>query len=389
MKLHLEPLAIAANVTQAAFCRLDTVLLTFGFLTMQYQQLTDDGDHAASISIISSLEKRWAAADQDIFIATVIVNPFFQANPFGRHPKFVVAGITELLGRLYTRFFLEEPPYSFNVELRDYLTSAGQYSELRPTCIMHKAMAQKQVHPAFASSHTGTHIILQDVPLEPLEVYRDLCFSSEPNSPFHRLAAHLLSVSANSATCERLFSVFGNTLTKLRNRMGTSTLSSIAELKMHVHNEHHLNSTKKRMKRMFSTRSKTALEEPVLSTAAQPSGSQPGSLASNEIMSSIDDDLDQSTHNPRPPGFRDFISDRPSAPIEDYELYDCHSSRGKMSLADLFNFGNQHWIGLYEECAKRSYEEELALYDLLNEDAATSDGMEVDVDETTADILIS
>ena len=108
MKLHLEPLAIAANVTQAAFCRLDTVLLTFGFLVMQYQKMTGKADRVASHSIILSLEKRWMAADQDIFIATVIVNPFFRAGPFGRHPRFVVSGIIELLERLYTRFFWEE-----------------------------------------------------------------------------------------------------------------------------------------------------------------------------------------------------------------------------------------------------------------------------------------
>lgn len=145
MKLHPEPLVIAANVTQAAFCRLDTVLLTFGFLVMQYQQMLDEEDCAASMSIISSLEKRWAAADQDIFIATVIINPFFRADPFGRNPRFVVAGIIELLGRLYTRFFLEEPPHAFNVELREYLTTAGQYSELHATCIRHKIQAQQQV----------------------------------------------------------------------------------------------------------------------------------------------------------------------------------------------------------------------------------------------------
>ena len=388
MKLHLEPLAIAANVTQAAFCRLDTVLLTFGFLVMQYQQMTDEADHAAATSIIYSLEKRWTAADQDIFIATVIVNPFFRADPFGRHPRFVVAGIIELLGRLYTRFFLEEPPHMFNVELRDYLTMAGQYSELRATCLRHKATVQQRVCFAF-NFYPGTQTNLQDAPLDPLEVYRDLSFSSEPHSPFHRLAARLLSVSANSATCERLFSVFGNTLTKLRNRMGTSTLSSIAELKMHVCNEHHLHSTKTRMKHMFATRSKTTRSDELsaLSVATQPPSPHPASPANDEVVvSSIDEDLD-GVRCPRP-GFRDFISDDHTAPAEDDKPPTHPSSRGKLSLSQLFNFENRHWVDLYAECAKGSYEEELALYDLLNEDAATGEGMEVDVDETTADILI-
>ena len=61
---------------------------------------------------------------------------------------------------------------------------------------------------------------------------------------------------------------------------------------------------------------------------------------------------------------------------------------GKMNLKQLFNFNDEHWLTLYEGCARRSYEEELSLYDLLNEDAATGDGMEVDVDEMMAEILI-
>ena len=141
MKLHLEPLAIAANVTQAASCHLDIVLLTFGFLIMQYQQLTDEDDHIASKSIISSLEKHWMAADQDIFIATVIVNPFYRADPLSRHPRFVIAGIIKLLGCLYTWFFLEDPPHSFNAELHNYLTAEGQYSQLCTTCVMHEIAA--------------------------------------------------------------------------------------------------------------------------------------------------------------------------------------------------------------------------------------------------------
>jgi hypothetical protein len=39
MEEHLEPLAIAANITQATNCRLDTVLLTFGYLVIRYQAM--------------------------------------------------------------------------------------------------------------------------------------------------------------------------------------------------------------------------------------------------------------------------------------------------------------------------------------------------------------
>lgn len=171
--------------------------------------------------------------------------------------------------------------------------------------------------------------------------------------------------------------------------MGTSTLSSIAELKMHVRNEHRLRSTKTRMKRMFATRSATTPTDELstLSTAAQPPSPPSVSPTSNEFaVPSIDEDPNHA--HPLRSGLHDIICDHNPAPTEDDEPPTYVSQGGKLSLGELFDFGNDHWVKLYEEHARRSFNEELALYDLLNEDAATGDGMEVDVDETTADILI-
>ena len=51
IKQHLERLAIAANITQSAFCRLDEVLLTFGALTITYADLRDrcGGDQSPAV----------------------------------------------------------------------------------------------------------------------------------------------------------------------------------------------------------------------------------------------------------------------------------------------------------------------------------------------------
>jgi hypothetical protein len=76
IKQHLELLAIASNITQASFCRLDTGLLTFGFLMMQYRNMTDEEDLDAANAIMESLERRWAVADQQIFIASIILTLF-------------------------------------------------------------------------------------------------------------------------------------------------------------------------------------------------------------------------------------------------------------------------------------------------------------------------
>ena len=45
-------------------------------------------------------------------------------------------------------------------------------------------------------------------------------------------------------------------------------------------------------------------------------------------------------------------------------------------------------MNLYDERAKKHLAEELELCELLNQDAATDEGAEVDVDEMTGDILI-
>ncbi|PBK83460.1 hypothetical protein ARMGADRAFT_1037846 [Armillaria gallica] len=47
IKNHLEPLAIAANVTQAALCHLDQVLLMFGQLYMHYTTALTELEDAA------------------------------------------------------------------------------------------------------------------------------------------------------------------------------------------------------------------------------------------------------------------------------------------------------------------------------------------------------
>ena len=137
MEHHLEPLAIAANVTQAASCHLDTVLLTFGSLVARYREMPHHKDIAACDAILGSLKKCWLVADQDVFIATVIVNPFFQALPFAPGPRFVVACMKTLLSSLYLRFFQSQPPNSSHTKIHDYLTASGRNSALGSSCQSH------------------------------------------------------------------------------------------------------------------------------------------------------------------------------------------------------------------------------------------------------------
>lgn len=151
MERHLKPLAVAANITQAAHCHLNTILLTFGFLVVQYRAMTDAEDLVGCIAILKSLEKHWLAADQDVFIATVIVNPFFRTTPFAPSLHFIITHIKSLPASLYLRFFNLQAPDAFYTELHDFLMGSGQYSVIEVTCARHLRTAMHTVCWVFPS----------------------------------------------------------------------------------------------------------------------------------------------------------------------------------------------------------------------------------------------
>jgi hypothetical protein len=129
---HLRPLAEAANIIQSAFCRLDTVLLTFGYLMVSYKAMIDPDDLPGVPAIMKSIEARWAKADQEIFIAAMILNPFYRREPLVATPMFNNAGITALLGRVFKRLRrTTEVPQEFYIELSNYLNLQGTYSNLK------------------------------------------------------------------------------------------------------------------------------------------------------------------------------------------------------------------------------------------------------------------
>ena len=159
--------------------------------------------------------------------------------------------------------------------------------------------------------------------------------------------------------------------------MGTSTLSSLAELKMHIRGEHQEKSTKIRIKHLFNNRSKnnplptaSLLQPPPFNPDPQ---NEPGAADSPTLPTS-----ETSTS-----GLRHLIPDG----TDDEPGFD--GTNSPIPLKNLFNFDTNHWANLYDECADKHLTDELELCELLNQDATTDeDAAEVDVDEMTSDILL-
>ncbi|EGO00225.1 hypothetical protein SERLA73DRAFT_72961 [Serpula lacrymans var. lacrymans S7.3] len=150
---------------------------------------------------LKSIEKCWEKSDQDIFIAAVILNPLYKASPFSSSVEFMTAaGVWELCSRLWMRFYKEEAPIQLYRELVSYLSNQDRYEKL-PDHIWRET--------ALAASENKS--------VDPMSIYIAMTNLVNPlPTPLECLARHLLTVSANSASCERLFSAFGLILTQLR-----------------------------------------------------------------------------------------------------------------------------------------------------------------------------
>jgi len=107
--------------------------------------MSDVDDLTGARSIMESIERRWAVADQQVFIAAVILNPFYQTKPFAPLAFLNNAGIEALLAHLWRQFYCAEPPDEFYAELREYLTHEGRYTNLIPHCARAHVEANRRV----------------------------------------------------------------------------------------------------------------------------------------------------------------------------------------------------------------------------------------------------
>ena len=105
MLTHLEPLATAIMVCQGSTMHADQVTLMFGKLAFHFTSLLgkDPIKHAPIQEILKSLRKRWANMDQDIFLLTMVLNPFISRKILCSH--MTVFTFVDIAVHLYQRIF--------------------------------------------------------------------------------------------------------------------------------------------------------------------------------------------------------------------------------------------------------------------------------------------
>lgn len=103
---------------------------------MKYKDEKMNQDEIGRSAIIKSIETRWAKCNQEVFVAAVIVNPFYQTMPFnvngGDSSLWLTrAELRALFSRLFRQFFQREPPTEFFTDMFEFLSSSGKFRRLR------------------------------------------------------------------------------------------------------------------------------------------------------------------------------------------------------------------------------------------------------------------
>ncbi|KAJ7781901.1 hypothetical protein DFH07DRAFT_728602 [Mycena maculata] len=187
-------------------------------------------------------------------------------------------------------------------------------------------------------------ILFQKQNPDPLVVYDMFSYPGHTTTdpPFIQLAKRILS---NLASCEHLFSVFGNTLTKLRNRLGTRTLSNMAELKMLICDEHiRSGESKDRLKRKFG---QDLASDATESLAVTPVPERSVPRSESPVLESEEPAIDPSAS--REDGeFASMAAEMEQMLQLDEDPADLLSLPGEnthisVEIADLFNFSNTDW----------------------------------------------
>ena len=204
-------------------------------------------------------------------------------------------------------------------------------------------------------------------------------------TPLAKLARCLFSVCVNSTSCEQLFSMFGITLSRLQSRLQPQVMTDLAEIHLHLRDEHlKTGQVKERMKQKMTSHHsqvvRDASGQPV-ATMATTTGSGSKDPSNNPQAQSelAEDDSDSGS-------LRRITSSLTCDDDDDDDDEDLNFTSRK--IADIFNYENSVWTEISKELAIRGLDDELELYMLIDLDAAGEDEPTMVDEMTQASLLL-
>ncbi|TFK78604.1 hypothetical protein K466DRAFT_507046, partial [Polyporus arcularius HHB13444] len=212
VEAHLKPIAIATNILQTPHTRLDHVLATLANLYRIYSSNTVEPDGSGM--------------EQEQFLLAMYFNPYTRGYCFNR--EFISgADLFDMAIRAFKRFFGCDPDPDFTAALLAYSQGKEEFSDARMMLESHQKLAEAR-----------------DITPDVAQIWKLIDRSNDPyeiccgRNGLAKLAIRILSITANSADVERLFSLFGLIHTKRRNRLYTTTVHNTAVVRMSRLREH-------------------------------------------------------------------------------------------------------------------------------------------------------
>ncbi|KAI0323704.1 hypothetical protein GY45DRAFT_1264165, partial [Cubamyces sp. BRFM 1775] len=205
---HLHPLTIATNLLQARHTRMDHVLLTLANLYRIYNS--------------DAVEPDGAGLDQDLFILAVFFNPYVRGYCFDR-VALPPAEINSMAENAFKRFFGTAPEPDFTDALIAYSQNAEEFTDKKMGLVAKEQSAREH----------GKDIDLVELwsRIDRSNETRAVCMG---RNGVVKLAIRILSVIANSAGVECVFSDFAQTHTKGRSRLNPDVVHNTSTVRLAV-----------------------------------------------------------------------------------------------------------------------------------------------------------
>jgi hypothetical protein len=144
VKIYLEPFTIATLVLQGPDAKLPVVPLTLGNLYHIFS--SPDVEANVRDTVHGSLEKRWAKADQDVFIAALLMHPYIRGHCLASGSSFLTpAGLYGILKQVYERVMRRPAELELHQAFRDYMAWEKEFAQAEMMLDDMKAMYAKAV----------------------------------------------------------------------------------------------------------------------------------------------------------------------------------------------------------------------------------------------------
>ena len=280
-------------------------------------------------------------------------------------------------------------PTELAENIEDYVNGTGIFKNLQHSVLQLINIADHEVSPLFWLNLVYQFIkYFQSKTPDLVKLFNDFTFPHQKPPPLIELATWILSVTANSASCEHLFSVFGDILTRKRNCLSANNLHTLAELKLHIQNELQEQKIGACIHKIFKRRATLATP----SASCNPSDTPQSMEINPTLADQAEENAEKDTWEQD--GAFETVMDRHIEMLandgdDSFEPVTGSDKWESCTISELFDFSKTHWQTLYSKTALCSFDKELATYKLLDLDAqGENDDKVVDADDITRDILI-